>query len=102
MFILRPVEKASRGDGVYRLIVSAVAVAVLAASWIAFALQKSPWTFYIYLAFPVYFWQQFLVHGAPDLISRVRKKDPLSVISWAIFVVASSQAMVVSYLPQHH
>lgn len=68
---------------------------VLAAFWGTFALQKSPWTFYLYVSFPVYFWQQFLTRGAPDLLARVAKQGSVSLVFWFVFVIASTQAMVV-------
>ena len=38
---------------------------VLLFFWVLFAVQKSPLMFYVYIAFPCYFWQQFLVQIIP-------------------------------------
>jgi hypothetical protein len=34
-----------------------------------FTVQKSPFMFYVYIAFPCYFWQQFLVQIIPAVIA---------------------------------
>ncbi|KAJ3532808.1 hypothetical protein NMY22_g7594 [Coprinellus aureogranulatus] len=94
MYIFRPEEASSNA---YRSTISGVAGTLLLASWAAFAVQKSPWSFYIYVAFPVYFWQQFLAHGAPDLVSRFAREGSLRLVMWTLFAVASTQAMVVGY-----
>jgi phosphatidylinositol glycan class N len=31
-------------------------------------LQKSPWSYYLYIAFPTYFWSNFLREGVPYLL----------------------------------
>jgi phosphatidylinositol glycan class N len=98
MYIFRPIKSGGRP---YRVVVSFVAGGVLAVFWGAFVLQKSPWTFYLYVSFPVYFWQQFLTRGAPDLLARVRKQGSPSLLVWFVFVVASTQAMVVRYFKQN-
>ena len=92
MYIFRPIESGGRP---YRIAVSFVAAGVLAVFWGTFALQKSPWTFYLYVSFPVYFWQKFLTRGAPDLLARVRRQGSSNLLVWFVFVVASTQAMVV-------
>ncbi|RXW15396.1 hypothetical protein EST38_g10459 [Candolleomyces aberdarensis] len=94
MYIFRPIETGRR---LYRFVVSLFAAAVLAVFWGTFALQQSPWTFYLYVSFPVYFWQQFLTRGAPDMVSRVMRQGSSRLLVWFVFVVASTQAMVVGY-----
>jgi phosphatidylinositol glycan class N len=39
-------------------LLSAAFTMLLVGTWITFALQHSPWTLYIYVVFPVYFWYE--------------------------------------------
>ncbi|TFY71502.1 hypothetical protein EVG20_g1485 [Dentipellis fragilis] len=47
-------------------ILNVLAGAVVAAFWTLFAVEKAPWTFFVYIVFPVYFW-----HGAIARVSSV-------------------------------
>ncbi|KAJ7769720.1 alkaline-phosphatase-like protein, partial [Mycena olivaceomarginata] len=64
LFIVRPLERyntKSSGGAV----VTAFAVIFVAIFWILFAIQKSPWKYWLYITFPCYFWHQFMVQVAP-------------------------------------
>jgi phosphatidylinositol glycan class N len=45
---------------------------VLLIFWALFAVQKSPLMFYVYIVFPCYFWQQFLVQIFPVVAFKVQ------------------------------
>jgi phosphatidylinositol glycan class N len=78
-------------------IVSAATYITLTAFWILFAIQRSPWTFYIYIAFPCYFWRQFLLQAIPALQNRLRN-GPINyseVATKGCATVAVLQGMVV-------
>ncbi len=49
--------QSSYGD---KLVVSGLVGSILVAFWTLFAIQRSPWTFYLYIAFPCYFWHEVL------------------------------------------
>ena len=75
------------------------ATSVLAAFWALFVKQRSPMTFYVYILFPCYFWDQVLVRASRPLLQYVRQGQAGSVakmgLRWAL-VVAALQSMVVS------
>ncbi|KAF6755115.1 GPI ethanolamine phosphate transferase 1 [Ephemerocybe angulata] len=98
-FKFRPSAESESRRGWYANGVRVGAAVVLVGSWLAFAVQKSPWSFYVYVSFPVYFWREFLLRGAPELVSRVaaRGSSLTIILLWAGFVIASTQAMVVGY-----
>ena len=75
------------------------ATSVLAAFWALFAKQRSPMTFYIYILFPCYFWDQVLVRASKPLLQYIRQGQQGSVVNVALrglLVVAALQSMVVS------
>ena len=77
------------------------AAVVLLAFWSLFAIERSPWTFYIYIAFPCFFWSEFLTHSMGSLQSWFGNKsrtavDFLSVSFNALAVVSALLSMVVS------
>jgi len=47
--------------------VTPLAMLILLAFWGVFAIQRSPWTFYLYILFPVFFWQQCLIRAFQPL-----------------------------------
>ena len=49
--------------------------ATLATFWALFAAQRVPWTFYVYVTFPCYFWQQFALRGVPVLVQQFKSCD---------------------------
>ncbi|KDQ23723.1 hypothetical protein PLEOSDRAFT_1094573 [Pleurotus ostreatus PC15] len=65
LYIFRPLKQLKAGSS--RIpsspINTALSLAVLLSFWTVFALQRSPWTFYLYVAFPCYFWHQFLAQA---------------------------------------
>lgn len=65
--------------------------AILIVFWASFALQKRPWTFYIYIAFPCYFWQKFFLQ------TSVFAKFPLHVGSAAQFGLAFTRCLIVVF-----
>lgn len=50
----------------------AIALAVMTAFYTLFAVQKEPWTYYLYIIFPCYFWSEVLLKVSPTLSSRKR------------------------------
>ena len=74
--------------------------AVLLAFWAMFAIQRSPWTFYVYVAFPCYFWNQVITHaGKPMMVwFRDSQNSPriyAKFLFWTVLVVGVLQSMVV-------
>ena len=71
---------------------------VLAAFWTLFAKQRSPWTLYIYILFPCYFWNQVLVRASAPLRKYVKQGQAGSVVGpvfHGALVFAALQSMVV-------
>ncbi|KAF8840654.1 PigN-domain-containing protein [Paxillus ammoniavirescens] len=82
-----------------RKFVDAMSVLTLVGSGIVFWIQKSPWTFYIYVALPCYFWREFCVRGAPA-IRQVMSQSSFSYrqqCSQGLLVVIALQSMVAAY-----
>ncbi|OAX38080.1 PigN-domain-containing protein [Rhizopogon vinicolor AM-OR11-026] len=83
-------------------LVRIAAAATLAIFWALFAAQRAPWTFYVYVTFPCYFWQQFALRGVPILVQQFKSSDrPGSFTCRALFhlviVVVVLQCMVAAY-----
>ncbi|KAF9238476.1 Phosphatidylinositolglycan class N-domain-containing protein [Melanogaster broomeanus] len=82
-----------------RKVVNTVAILVLLGSGTVFWIQKSPWTFYIYAAFPCYFWREFYLRGAPAIV-KVLSQSSFSyrqLCTQALLAVVSLQSMVAAY-----
>ncbi|KAH7922492.1 PigN-domain-containing protein [Leucogyrophana mollusca] len=85
-----------------RAVINYTTVAIVLTFWAAFSIQKSPWTFYLYIAFPCYFWQQFALWAAPAL-RNYRQTEKGATLSYQKLllrgglVFASLQCMVVAY-----
>lgn len=93
LYILRPLDGITglERSGI-QSIMTTLSWMVAASFWILFAAQKSPWTFYVYIAFPCYFWQQVvtqMVAGA----SKARVS--LRMLYQGAMVVVALLAMVV-------
>lgn len=75
LYILRPFDNLSdsfiQATATARIIKIA-SWTILIGFWVSFALQKRPWTFYVYIAFPCYFWQQFSLQASALARSRLR------------------------------
>jgi phosphatidylinositol glycan class N len=64
LFVVRPLERYST-ESSGGAVITAFAVIFVAVFWILFAIQKSPWKYWLYITFPCYFWHQFIVQVAP-------------------------------------
>ncbi|KAI6115533.1 Phosphatidylinositolglycan class N-domain-containing protein [Pisolithus croceorrhizus] len=73
--------------------------AVLLGFWVAFWIQHSPWTFYVYVAFPCYFWREFYSRGIPALRRCVSESSLTyrNLFAQSILVFSALQTMVVAY-----
>jgi phosphatidylinositol glycan class N len=97
LFIFKPHDvHASRGV----FAVTIVAMLFVLASWTLFAIQRSPPTFYLYVIFPCYFWQQFILKAARPLRVWVQAKGRdrtyyIRLLVRAGLVMAALQSMVV-------
>ena len=81
------------------------ATSVLVGFWGLFAKQRSPWTFYIYIVFPCYFWDQVLVRASGPLLQYIKRRSARSIVgpvSQGLLVVAALQSMVVCLATKPH
>lgn len=63
-----------------------------------FAKQRSPWSFYIYIVFPCYFWDQALSRASGPMLESLRQGRARALMDYTIrgtLVVAALQSMVV-------
>ncbi|KAJ6520377.1 Phosphatidylinositolglycan class N-domain-containing protein [Mycena sanguinolenta] len=99
LFIFRPLHGYSSGQSsTDRVVVTSLAGIALAAFWILFAIQRSPWTYYLYIAFPCFFWHQFVVQVLPLLQSRTRRVGYARIVLYGGLIVVVLQSMVAAYV----
>ncbi|KAL4070212.1 Phosphatidylinositolglycan class N-domain-containing protein [Scleroderma yunnanense] len=80
-------------------VINTIAIATLLTFWTVFWMQRSPWTFYVYVAFPCYFWREFCVRGMHAFQKAVRQSSLTysKVCGQGIWVFLALQSMVVAY-----
>ncbi|KAN0080207.1 Phosphatidylinositolglycan class N (PIG-N) domain containing protein [Tylopilus felleus] len=88
-----PVSAARKG------LVDAFTLLTFFISAVAFWIQNSPWTFYVYVAFPCYFWRAFYLRGLPALFRAISQSSFSSrqLCIYGLLVVISLQSMVAAY-----
>lgn len=95
-----PGEKMVPAEGVSILDVLAGFVSIVAAG--IFIYQRSPWTYYLYAAFPIYFARSILLEGNSLYEVLEKRMDwgtfptPEAVLGWGIAIIAILECMVVS------
>ncbi|KAJ8474730.1 hypothetical protein ONZ51_g7029 [Trametes cubensis] len=80
--------------------VHVAATAVLSGFWALFAKQRSPWSFYVYIIFPCYFWDQVFARASMPLLNYLNQGSMGSVAGYIVrgaLVVAALQSMVAGY-----
>ncbi|KAG2744135.1 PigN-domain-containing protein [Suillus brevipes Sb2] len=85
-----------------RTVVRFATATILAIFWALFAAERAPWTFYVYVTFPCYFWQQFALHGVPIVVQQFKSSDRRGpfigrVLFHLVIVVVVLQCMVTAY-----
>lgn len=101
LYIFRPLDVYSPVQATQSSAASALTIGswlIMMGFWALFALQKSPWSFYVYIAFPCFFWQQSLVQLSTFLKSNPCKISVRKIIGYMIkcaMVVAALLGMVV-------
>ncbi|KAK0203761.1 Phosphatidylinositolglycan class N-domain-containing protein [Desarmillaria ectypa] len=81
-------------------IITATAFAVLTSFWGLFFSEQAPWTYYLYVTFPCYFWQRFFSQILPLLklsTLNVSRRHAWATISRVCLVFAALISMVVAY-----
>ena len=78
-------------------VVDAMTIVTLLSFWMVFWMQKSPWTLYVYVAFPCYFWREFCVRGMLAFRQAVRQSSLTysKAYGQGILIVLALQGMVV-------
>jgi phosphatidylinositol glycan class N len=94
LYVFQP--PTSTGDRV-STVVDLFSLSALFAFWTYFILQDSPWTFYIYILFPCYFWQQVAKNFYLSFRLWLSNGTPLSAkaLLWGVLAFAGLQSMVV-------
>lgn len=98
LFVFRPLDGALEAPG-KRTAVDVLALLVLASFWTLFLVQREPWTYFLYIAFPCYFWHQFFSHATLShllFISSWPTKGFSSLLR-GVAVTISLWAMVAAY-----
>ncbi|KAJ7045027.1 Phosphatidylinositolglycan class N-domain-containing protein [Mycena alexandri] len=97
LFIFRPLDTYVLRPG--QVVVTSVAGLALAAFWLLFAVQRSPWTYYLYIAFPCFFWHQFVAQVAPFLRESVGHRIGWTrLVLYGGLVIGVLQSMVAAYV----
>ena len=105
--ILIAVSSDSEEDSSSSRIVDVVSVATLLGFWISFIVQKSPYSFFVYIVFPIYFWREVVRVSGGSVFAVDRLKGRVGV--WGVvktvvrlgLIVGALQSMVVSvYSPR--
>ncbi|KAJ7492091.1 Phosphatidylinositolglycan class N-domain-containing protein [Mycena latifolia] len=100
LFIFRPLDAQSATSS-SRAAITGVSIITLATSWILFAIQRSPWTYYLYISFPCYFWQQFAIQVLPLLrtsASQMHLFDYTRILLYGGLIIGVLQSMVAAYV----
>jgi phosphatidylinositol glycan class N len=100
LYIFRPLDQIqpSRLSARSSLLVNVATLVTLFGFWALFKVQQSPLTFYVYIAFPCYFWRHVLLQGLPSL-PKLRGHKKIYYFWLAIAAITSItalQGMVVS------
>lgn len=95
LYIFRPLDFVKAEEASGSISVHVMVAVILLGFWTWFALQHAPFTFYVYIAFPCYFWHQFLQQA------MARLHVPPCASYWKFLIGAgitfiAVQAMVVS------
>ncbi|KAG1751768.1 Phosphatidylinositolglycan class N-domain-containing protein [Suillus lakei] len=85
-----------------RTMVRIATATILAIFWALFVAERAPWTFYVYVTFPCYFWQQFTLRGVPIIVQQFKSSDRPGpfigrVLFYLVIVVVVLQCMVAAY-----
>ncbi|KAJ7069034.1 Phosphatidylinositolglycan class N-domain-containing protein [Mycena belliarum] len=100
LFIFRPLDT-HKTAYTSRVTINTISFIVLATFWALFAVQRSPWTYYLYIAFPCYFWQQFAVQISPLLrtsASRMQLINYTRILLYSGLIITTLQSMVAAYV----
>ncbi|KDQ54666.1 hypothetical protein JAAARDRAFT_71932 [Jaapia argillacea MUCL 33604] len=70
--------------------------------WILFAVQRSPWTFYLYITFPCYFWYRAISRGTEPFLAHVSSPkfgmtEVVKVVGRGVLIVSALLSMVAAY-----
>lgn len=77
LYIIRPLDNPTfPQNSLVTSLLTLIPILIALTMWVVFYAQRSPWSYYIYVSFPAYFWSQFLRQGflyfaAPLLNVRV-------------------------------
>ncbi|KAG6841305.1 hypothetical protein C0991_012475 [Blastosporella zonata] len=96
LYIFRPLDFVVPQEAPGAKFVHAMAAVILVGFWALFTLQHAPSTFYVYIAFPCYFWHEFLLQAMVGLRMPPRLNLWKMLLS-AMMIVAVLQAMVLAY-----
>jgi GPI ethanolamine phosphate transferase 1 len=81
--------------------ITALSALALALSWALFAIERAPWTFYLYTVFPCYFWHEALSALANashlKLGRSVNLRTTAKYLAISIATIAALQSMVVRF-----
>lgn len=103
LYIFPPVRDSTRARTMRKGTVEPSFGAVLAGFSAFFAAQHSPWTYYLYVLFPTYFWYTFARDGGPVLQMLVEeaRAHPGSLMWHTGLVGGSLMAMVMAYTQRY-
>ncbi|KAG9124370.1 Glycosyl phosphatidyl inositol anchor synthesis, partial [Ceratobasidium sp. 392] len=96
-----PDEKPTNAEGLSALDVLSIATLTVTAG--IFAYQRSPWSYYLYVAFPIYFFRSILKEGNALYEVLEKRMDwgtfptPEAVLGWGVGIIAVLECMVLAY-----
>ncbi|KAG5642681.1 hypothetical protein DXG03_002339 [Asterophora parasitica] len=100
LYIFRPLDYAhTASSSTWSGLVHAATTITLLGFWALFTVERAPWTFYLYIAFPCYFWHQVASQAVVGLRSQLQTRhfSYLRVLASAVMIVAVLQGMVLAY-----